>query len=75
MKQAEEQETRLKEYVHESSKPLARYKDDKDLEQELRGRERTGDPMLEYMRKKEREKGGQGEAVESQLYNIIEILY
>lgn len=66
IKQVEEQEARIKDYVHESSKPLARYEDDQDLENELKGRERIGDPMLEYMRKKEKEKGGgQGEKTES----------
>ncbi|XP_077284282.1 uncharacterized protein LOC143909899 [Arctopsyche grandis] len=58
IKQVEEQEERIKDYLHESSKPLARYRDDQDLDDALKGKERTGDPMLEYMRKKELEKGG-----------------
>jgi pre-mRNA-splicing factor CWC26 len=44
------------EYLHEASKPLARYADDADLEAELRERERADDPMLEYVRKKKAEK-------------------
>ena len=38
--------------VYEMSKPLPRYVDDKDLEKLLREREREGDPMLVFMRKK-----------------------
>jgi pre-mRNA-splicing factor CWC26 len=52
LKQAEEQEEKLQQALHEMSKPLARYADDKDLEQLLRDREREGDTMLEYIRSK-----------------------
>ena len=38
--------------LYEMSKPLARYADDEDLEKMLRERERDGDPMLAFMRKK-----------------------
>ena len=34
------------------SKPLARYADDEDLERMLKEREREGDPMLAFIRKK-----------------------
>lgn len=34
------------------SKPLARYKDDTDLDQMLRDRDRAGDPMLAFVQKK-----------------------
>ena len=34
------------------SKPLARYKDDQDLDRMLRDRERAEDPMLAFMQKK-----------------------
>lgn len=34
------------------SKPLARYRDDEDLERLLKEREREGDPMLAFMKKK-----------------------
>jgi pre-mRNA-splicing factor CWC26 len=52
LKQAEEQEEKVQQALHEMSKPLARYADDKDLEQHLRNQEREGDPMLEYIRSK-----------------------
>ena len=34
------------------SKPLARYADDEDLERLLREREREGDPMLAFIKRK-----------------------
>lgn len=34
------------------SKPLARYHDEEDLERLLKEREREGDPMLAFMKKK-----------------------
>lgn len=36
------------------SKPLARYKDDKDLDEMLKNQERDGDPMLEYIKRKKK---------------------
>lgn len=36
------------------SKPLARYADDKDLDDMLKNKEWDGDPMLEYIRKKKK---------------------
>jgi hypothetical protein len=42
----------LQQALHEMSKPLARYADDKDLDERLRNQEREGDPMLEYIRSK-----------------------
>ena len=38
--------------LHEMSKPLARYKDDEDLENMLKERDREDDLMLEYIKKK-----------------------
>ena len=38
--------------LYEMSKPLARYRDDEDLERLLKEREREGDPMLKFMKKK-----------------------
>ena len=35
-----------------AAKPLARQRDDADLDSMLREQEREGDPMLEFMRKK-----------------------
>lgn len=37
------------------SKPLARYADDKDLDDFLKAQEREGDPMLEYIKNKQKE--------------------
>ena len=42
--------------LHEMSKPLARYKDDEDLENMLKARDREDDPMLEYIKKKKAKK-------------------
>lgn len=52
LKQVEEQMENLQQALHVVSKPLARYADDKDLDQHLRNQEREGDPMLEYIRSK-----------------------
>lgn len=60
IKQLEEQEARVQEFMHESSKPLARLRGDKDLEHSLRQVERDGDPMLQYMRARKRERGELG---------------
>ena len=38
--------------LYEMSKPLARYADDEDLERMLKEREREGDPMLKFLKKK-----------------------
>ena len=38
--------------LYEMSKPLARYADDEDLERMLKERERKGDPMLAFIKKK-----------------------
>ncbi|XP_053620904.1 BUD13 homolog [Plodia interpunctella] len=57
VKQIEAQEARVQEFIHEASKPLARHKDDTDLESHLRDVERAGDPMLQYIREKKRERG------------------
>lgn len=57
IKQLEAQEAQLQDFMHEASKPLARHKDDRDLESRLKQVERDGDPMLQYMREKKRERG------------------
>lgn len=59
VKQVEEYKTQLEEAAHEMNKPLARYKDDEDLDDYLKQQERIGDPMLEYMRSKKKEKDRQ----------------
>lgn len=57
LKQIQDQESRVQDFMHEASKPLARHKDDVDLESRLKNIEREGDPMLAYMREKKRERG------------------
>lgn len=52
LKQVEDYRSRLEDDLHETSKPLARYSDDKDLEEMLKKQERDGDPMLNYIRNK-----------------------
>lgn len=47
---------RTEEVMHEMSKPLARYAGDQDLEVHLREQERLGDPMLDYIRQKNKER-------------------
>lgn len=56
VKQVEEHQARMQEHMHESNKPLARFADDKDLDEMLRHQSRDGDPMLEYLRNKEQAK-------------------
>ncbi|KAK6172268.1 hypothetical protein SNE40_015966 [Patella caerulea] len=52
LKQRQEQEKSLTEAVHEASKPMARYKNDHDLDDHLRNMERADDPMLAFIKKK-----------------------
>lgn len=50
--QQEEQKQKLDEALHEVSKPLARYRDDEDLDAMLKAQDREGDPMLAFIKKK-----------------------
>ncbi|XP_070548081.1 BUD13 homolog [Ptychodera flava] len=43
-------------HVYEMSKPLARYRDDKDLDEMLKEKDREGDPMLAFLKKKQAKK-------------------
>ncbi|XP_054747906.1 BUD13 homolog [Anastrepha obliqua] len=56
LKQVEEHRQRAEAESYEGSKPLARYENDEDLDRYLREQERADDPMLEYMRKKKKER-------------------
>uniref|UniRef100_A0A0B7A2X4 BUD13 homolog n=2 Tax=Arion vulgaris TaxID=1028688 RepID=A0A0B7A2X4_9EUPU len=61
MKQQAMRDTHLQDQVHEASKPLARFKDDKDLDEMLRKKEHIGDTMLVFIKKnreKEEQKSG-----------------
>ncbi|XP_022193530.2 BUD13 homolog [Nilaparvata lugens] len=55
VKQTEDAAERAASAIHEMSKPLARYADDDDLERVLKAQEREGDPMLDYIRRKQSE--------------------
>ncbi|KAI4472308.1 hypothetical protein M0802_016948, partial [Mischocyttarus mexicanus] len=57
LKQVEDREEKLKNYLHEINKPFARYADDADLDKALREQEKEGDPMLEYIRNKKIKEG------------------
>lgn len=59
VKQVEDYKEQLNAAAHEMNKPLARYADDEDLDEHLRKQERIGDPMLEYIRTKRKEKSRQ----------------
>uniref|UniRef100_K7G569 BUD13 homolog n=1 Tax=Pelodiscus sinensis TaxID=13735 RepID=K7G569_PELSI len=50
--QSRQQQQNVEDAVKEMQKPLARYIDDKDLDQMLREQEREGDPMANFLRKK-----------------------
>lgn len=56
MKQIEDEKTKLKDDLHEMSKPLARYADDDDLDKMLGNQDREGDPLLEYVQNKRMKK-------------------
>lgn len=48
-------------YLHEMAKPLARYKDDEDLDRMMRDLDREGDPMAAFLKKKKtKEESGNG---------------
>lgn len=68
MKQVEDYKAQLEEAAHEMNKPLARYEDDKDLDEYLKQQERIGDPMLEYLRSKKTEKDRQEGRPQKPLY-------
>lgn len=52
MKQKEEKAIRLEDHVYEMAKPLARSRDDQDLDTMLKDQERADDPMLTFIKKK-----------------------
>ncbi|XP_035903609.1 BUD13 homolog [Anopheles stephensi] len=68
VKQAEDYKAQLQEAAHEMEKPLARYADDKDLDEYLKQQERDGDPMLEYLRSKQKEENKRAGIPEKPLY-------
>lgn len=52
LKQKEVKESMMMDHLHEANKPLARYRDDTDLDSMLREQDREGDPMLAFIKKK-----------------------
>lgn len=56
LKQTELRESAIAETLHESSKPLARYNDDEDLERIRKEAMRDGDPMAAYINRKKQTK-------------------
>ena len=52
MAQKQKAKEAIEDAVYEMSKPLARYRDDEDLEKLQREQEREGDPMLAYLHSK-----------------------
>ncbi|PFX16225.1 BUD13-like [Stylophora pistillata] len=50
--QTRENEEKVTDYLHEVDKPLARYRNDVDLDRMLKDQERDDDPMLAYMKQK-----------------------
>ena len=50
----EDKSKMVEEALHEVNKPLARYKDDDDLDQMLREQDRAEDPMLAFIKKKKK---------------------
>lgn len=49
IKQVKDAQKQHESDLHEMQKPLARYADDRDLEDLLKSKIRDGDPMLEYI--------------------------
>ncbi|CAF0773801.1 unnamed protein product [Rotaria sp. Silwood1] len=50
--QVRQVEHAVKDYIEQAAKPLARYRDDADLDTMLKEKEREDDPMLKYLSKK-----------------------
>jgi pre-mRNA-splicing factor CWC26 len=45
-------EEKMEGFLHEAEKPLARYKDNNDLDKMMREMDREGDPMAAFLKKK-----------------------
>ena len=73
--QSEEQSRRVQDYMHEANKAFARHADDEDLERMLKGQERDGDPMLEFIRQKKMEQDPDRELYWAQYFIMIFMLW
>ena len=76
--QTKQNKEKVADYLHEVHKPLARYRDDKDLEMMLKEKEREDDPMLAYMKQKKKKqdikagkKGEIGAALEGHYFFLL----
>nr|XP_022323350.1 BUD13 homolog [Crassostrea virginica] len=58
IKQTEDKIARIEDHAYEMSKPLARSKDDKDLDAMLKDQERADDPMLAFIKKRKTKDNG-----------------
>ena len=56
MAQVKSAQEKLEDELYEMTKPLARSREDEDLERLLKGRDREGDPMLAFIKKKKKRK-------------------
>ena len=54
MAQVKSAQEKLKDDMYEMTKPLARSREDQDLERLLKERDREGDPMLVFLKKKKK---------------------
>ena len=54
MAQVKSAQEKLEDELYEMTKPLARSREDEDLERLLKGREREGDLMLAFIKKKQK---------------------
>lgn len=59
--QGEMHQQKLEDAVHEAQKPLARHRNDEDLDRMLREQQRDGDPMAALIRRKKERNKSQGD--------------
>ncbi len=65
-------EDRLTDSLHEAAKPLARYRDDEDLDAMLKQEERDGDPMAAFLNKKKKKNPKfKGVSLLAEIWNLI----
>ena len=61
MAQVKSAQEKLEDELYEMTKPLARSREDQDLERLLKARVRDGDPMLIFAKKKRKRSGKKGD--------------
>ena len=60
LKQLAEKEAFVQAALHEASKPVARFRDDADLDAAQREMDREGDPMLKFIKRKKEKQQSKG---------------